>query len=120
MPLDKKFFTIKRNDTLPVLLVHVFGRGCLYEKKPFNLSGVTAVTFSMLNVDCDFHKISLAPAKVFCFSAGTLQYSWIDGDTNESGNYLGEFQLHYSGGKKMSVPQNGGIQIQVVDDINMG
>ena len=98
MPLDKKKVTIKRNDTLPSLMVNVIDRGCLYEKKPFHLSGVTAVTFSMLNTDCDYHKISQKTAFVFCYSGGTLQYNWSSEDTNESGNYLGEFELNFIGG----------------------
>lgn len=120
MPLDKKKFTIKRNDTLPNLLVHVIDRGDLYEKRAFNLSGVTAVTFSMINTDCDYHKISLKTAGIFCVSGGTLQYTWSPEDTNESGNYVGEFELNFADGGKMSVPQIGGINIEIVDDINMG
>ena len=120
MPLDKKKFTMKRNDTLPSLLVSVIDRGCLYEKQPFNLSGVTAVTFSMLNTDCNYHKISLKPASVFCVSGGILQFNWSSEDTNESGNYLGEFELNFFGGGKMSVPQIGGIGIEITNDISMG
>ena len=120
MPLDKKKFTIKRNDTLPMLMVSVVDRGKLYEKQPFDLSGVTAVTFSMKNVDCDYNKISLKTAGIFCASGGTLQYQWVPEDTNESGNYIGEFELNFSDGNKMSIPQIGGINIEIVDDINMG
>ena len=120
MPLDKKKFTIKRNDTLPTLLVNIIDRGCLYEKRSFDLSGVASVTFSMLNTDCDYHKISLKPASVFCISGGTLQYIWDPEDTNESGNYLGEFELNFIDGGKMSIPQMGGINIKIVDDINVG
>jgi hypothetical protein len=120
MPLDKKKFTIKRNDTLPNLIVNVIDRGCLYEKQSFSLSGVTGVTFSMLNTDCDYHKISLKEAQIQCVSGGTIQYIWDPEDTNESGNYLGEFELTFTGGGKMSIPQIGGINIEIVDDISMG
>lgn len=120
MPLDKRTFTIKRNDTYPSLLVNVIDRGDLYEKQSFNLSAVTAVTFSMKNLDCDYNKISLKTAGIFCVSGGTLQYEWDAIDTNESGNYVGEFQLNFTDGRKMSIPQVGGINIEIVDDIGMG
>ena len=49
-----------------------------------------------------------------------MQYNWEAVDTNESGNYLGEFELSFNGGGKLSVPPIGGINIEIVDDINMG
>ncbi len=50
MPLQKHNFTIKRNDTLPVLVLKILDRGPLLEKRPFILDGVTGVTFSMMNL----------------------------------------------------------------------
>ena len=120
MPLNKRNFIIKRNDTLPALQVNLIDRGCLFEKQAFNLSGVTAVTFSMVETSCDFHKISLKTAQIACVSGGTLQYNWVAEDTDESGNFLGEFEMIFSGGGKLSVPQQGGIQIEITDDINVG
>lgn len=118
MALEKNKFILKRNDTLPSLIVNVIDRGNLYEKKPFNLSGVTSVTFSMLNTDCQYNKISLKEATILCVSGGTLQYNWDSIDTNESGNFIGEFELNFDNGGKMSIPQIGGINIEIVDDVN--
>lgn len=120
MPLNNDRFVIKRNDTYPALKANVIDRGCLYGKQPFNLSGVTGVTFSMTDKDCQYYKISLKPAQIACVSGGTLQYNWEQGDTDESGYYLGEFELIFSDGKKMSVPKRGGIDIEITDDLNMG
>ncbi len=41
-------------------------------------------------------------------------------DTNESGNFIGEFELKYSNGTKLSVPQVGGVDIEILNDINIG
>jgi len=117
MPTNKNEFTIKRNDTLPSLQVQLIDRGCLGGKEPFILDGVTAVTFTMIS-NCGDYKIFAKPAQVMCYSGGTIQYNWDSEDTNESGNFLGEFQLLYSDGNKLSIPQNGQIEILIPKDIN--
>lgn len=120
MPLNKNKFVIKRNDTLPALRTNIIDRGCLDGKKPFNLSGATGVTFSMIDRKCESYKISLQQAQISCVSGGTVQYNWQSGDTDESGNFLGEFEISFSDGKKMSVPQRGGILIEITNDISVG
>ena len=120
MSINKSKFTLKRNDTLPALQVCIFERGRLSGKRGFSLSGVSAVTFSMVDTSCDHHKISLKPAQIFCMSGGTIQYNWDLEDTNEAGNYKGEFELFFIGGGKISLPAHGGIDIEIVKDINEG
>jgi len=120
MPLNKNTFFIKRNDTLPSLSINIIDRGRLTQKQAYNLSGVTGVTFSMMNQNCDFLKISAKPAQITCYSGGSIQYNWDSEDTNESGIFLGEFELSYYDGKKMSLPSIGGIMIEINDDIGMG
>lgn len=117
MPLNKYNFVIKRNDTLPALIANVIDKGELYQKLPLDLSNVTAVTFSMMNQDCDYIKIASKTTQITCASGGTIQYNWDADDTNESGNYLGEFELFFNDGKKMSLPPIGGIKILITDDI---
>lgn len=112
-----KPFVIKRNDTLPVLSLTIKSRGCLDEVIPFNLSGVSACTFSMAD-DCGNLKISSSPAQITSASGGTIQYNWIAEDTNTEGKFLGEFELFFSGGDKMSIPILGALDIQIVKDIN--
>jgi len=118
MPLNKYNFVIKRGDTLPVLIANIIDRGSLYQKSSFDLSNVTGVTFSMMNIDCDYLSISSKQAQITCVTGGTIQYSWEDGDTSEAGNFLGEFELFFSDGKKMSLPSVGGIQIEITNDIS--
>lgn len=110
-------FTIKRNDTLPALQICLIDRGCLGGKESYSLSGVTGVTFTMVS-DCSEYKIFAKTASIISSSAGTIQYDWEVGDTNEAGDFKGEFQLLYSDGNKMSVPQNGQISIHIPKDLN--
>lgn len=110
-------FPIKQNDTLPALLIKVKTRGALGAIIPFNLSGVTATTFSMED-DCGNLVISSASAQILCTSGGSIQYSWITGDTSEAGTYKAEFELFFSGGNKLTVPTIGDIEVHILKDVN--
>jgi len=118
MPLSKTTFAIKRNDTMPSLMVNVIDRGRLLQKQYYSLSGVTGVTFTMVDTSCDIAKILNQEAQITCVSGGVIQYNWKLGDTNVSGNYKGEFELSYTGGGKLTIPQVGGIDIEINDDLN--
>jgi len=114
--LKNKFF-IKRNDTLPSLEVVVIDRACLGNRVPFDLSGVTACTFTM-TTDCGDMKVMAKPAQIVSYSGGTITYNWDPEDTNEEGIFYGEFQLLFSGGGRMSIPQIGNISIEIGKDVN--
>jgi len=114
--LKNKFF-IKRNDTLPSLEVVVIDRTCLGARIPFNLSGVTGCTFTMTN-DCGDMKIMAKTAQVVSYSGGTIAYNWDPEDTNDDGIFYGEFQLLFSSGARMSIPQIGNISVEIGKDVN--
>jgi len=114
--LKNKFF-IKRNDTLPSLEISIVDRACLGNKIPFNLSGVTACTFTM-TTDCGDMKIMAKSAQIVSYSGGTIAYNWDPEDTNESGVYNGEFKLIFSGGNIMSIPQIGNIAVEIGPTVN--
>lgn len=114
--LKDKFF-IKRNDTFPSLELSIIDRACLGNKIPFNLSAVTACTFTMTN-ECGDIKIMANPAQITSYSGGCISYNWSAEDTNEAGIFYGEFQLIFSGGARMSIPQIGNITIEIGKDLN--
>lgn len=114
--IKNKFF-IKRNDTLPALEVVLIDRACLGEKIPFNLSGVTACTFSMSSGNGDM-KVMAKTAQITSYTGGTISYSWSEEDTNENGIFYGEFQMFFSDGNKMSIPPIGAISIDIGKDVN--
>lgn len=114
--LKNKFF-IKRNDTLPSLEITVIDRACLGNKVPFNLSGVTACTFTMTNDSGDM-KIMAKNAQIISYSGGSIAYNWDAEDTNQTGIFFGEFQLLFSSGGRMSIPQIGNISVEIGPDVN--
>lgn len=112
-------FTIKRNDTLPALVVNVKTKGDLGEKISFDLttfSGETT-TFSMKDSNGNI-KIQGQTALITNAPGGSIQYNWQEGDTDTSGKYKGEFELNNGAGGILSVPIIGGISIDILDDIN--
>jgi len=117
MQQNVKTFQMKQNDTLPSLQVNIKARGCLDSVICFNLSGVTACTFSMAD-DCGNLKISSMPAAINSYSGGSVQYNWIEGDTDTAGKFKAEFELFFSDGKKMTVPTLGVIEVNILKDVN--
>lgn len=118
MPLNKRDFTIKRNDTLPALEINIFDRGVLGEVQPFNLSGATGVTFTMMDKNGNY-RVERSDGIIMSITGGTIQYPWKDGDTTDGGDYFGEFQINYSNGGRLSIPQEGYINITIFKDINL-
>ena len=116
MPLSDRDFTIKRNDTLPKLEVSIYGTGCLGQTTNFDLTGATGVTFSMVDTTGNY-KIAGKAGQILSSSGGTIQYSWVSEDTDQEGVYNGEFQINYSNGDRLSVPQQGFINIEIFRDI---
>ena len=112
-----KPFIIKRNDTFPTLTINVKTRGEFNQVIPFNLSGVSSCTFSMTDKFSNL-KVSSASASTVSVSAGTIQYAWTQENTDTSGKYLGEFELTFTDGNIMSIPNLGYINIEIIDDIN--
>jgi len=115
--MNNQVFKIKRNDTLPNLQVSIATKGTLGQKTGYNLTGVTGVTFSMVD-DCSNMKVYNQPAQIICASGGTIQYMWQNGDTDTEGIYYGEFELNYDTGQKLSIPTQGGIKIEILKDID--
>lgn len=114
---DANPFIIKRNDTLPSLSISIKSRGNINQIIPFDLTTVSAVTFSMSDQSGNL-KISSSSAEIVSASAGTIQYNWISENTDTEGNFDGEFELFFNGGKKMSIPTLGAIKINICKDIN--
>jgi hypothetical protein len=117
MALNKNEFHLKRNDTLPALKLQLIDRSCLGSRTPFDLTDVSSATFTMKN-SCGDIKIMAKAAQILSFSGGVIQYNWEADDTNDSGTFDAEFQLIYSNGKRLSIPQIGAIKIQIENDVN--
>lgn len=117
--LKNKFF-IKRNDTLPILKATLIDRSCLGSRIPYNLSAVTACTFTMTNESGEIKIMAKSATVEYGGTGGTISYNWEAIDTDESGVFFGEFQLLFSGSNsgRMSIPQIGNISIEIGNDVN--
>ena len=62
--------------------------------------------------------ISSQSAQTISANSGIIQYSWNESDTAVAGNFVGEFELFFADGTKMSLPREGGINIRIEEDIN--
>jgi hypothetical protein len=117
---DSQYFYIKANDTLPSLQIMLMSKGSLDQVLPFNLSGVTASTFSMSDNSGNL-RISSKAAQIVDRCKGLIQYNWTRQDTAQPGKYNAEFELFFSGGttqQKMTVPLFGQINVEIFKDIN--
>ena len=47
---------------------------------------------------------------------GRVRYYWQAADTATAGEYLGEFQITYTNGDKMTVPTSGALAIVILED----
>ena len=117
---DSQYFYIKANDTLPALQIMVMTKGNLDQVLPFNLSAVTASTFSMID-DAGNLRIGSRPAQIISSCKGLIQYNWLKSDTASPGKYKAEFELYFSGStvqQKMTLPLFGQINVEIFKDIN--
>lgn len=83
---------IVQNDRLPILEFTIEKGGVA-----FNLTGYTVV-FSMLN-NAGVRKIDKQACVVVSAAAGTVQYSWQEGETDTAGDFTGEVQVTDSNGR---------------------
>lgn len=116
MPLSKRDFIIKRNDTLPSLRVNIYDRGCLGQTQHFDMTGATGVTFTMVDTSNNY-KVAKKDGVIVSSSGGTIQYNWAPEDTTEDGIFRGEFQINYANGGRLTVPQQGFLSIEIYKDI---
>lgn len=117
---DSQYFYIKANDTLPALQIMIMTKGSLDQILPFNLSAVTASTFSMVD-DSGNLRISSRPAQIVSPCKGLIQYNWVKSDTICPGRYKAEFELYFSGSttqQKMTLPLFGQINVEIFKDVN--
>lgn len=113
---NQRNFILKKGDTLPVLNLCLYDHGCLAQKRAFNMTGATAVTFSMVDASGNY-KIANRNATLVDVTGGTIQYNWQTGDTNEAGLFKAQFLLQYTSGRTMSVPQSGFIVVEIMNGI---
>lgn len=105
-------FTIKSGDTLPKLRANLLQA----TKQPIPLTGAT-VQFLMKPKKAGQGVPIDAPADVIDVAAGTVEYSWADGDT-AAGLYNAEFRIDLASGDVRRVPNDGYIDVVVLESLD--
>lgn len=106
-------FTIKKDDLEPALnatLVAVDGGAAL------DLTTASGVTFRMWKQRATggAYKVNRA-ASIVSAIAGTVRVNWQAGDTDEVGDFLGEFVVTWAGGRPQTIPTAGALHVRVED-----
>lgn len=112
-PADKKIY-IKQGSTAPALPVQIIEEET---NAPLNLSGASAV-FSMRLEGESTAKINKSAAVITDASNGVIKYSWGDSDLSTVGRYKAEFLVTLAGGKIAKFPNQGYLEINVVDALD--
>lgn len=105
-------YTLKRGDRQPPL------RALLLDalSRPIDLSGAT-VTFNMKpKPGCTGDQIEGGTVAVNDIAKADVQYEWMPGDTDVAGGYSGEFRITFSDASFESVPNDGMIDIQIIEN----
>jgi hypothetical protein len=104
-------FTIKRNDTSPVLQT-------VLTDPSGNVIDLTAadVRFHMKQYRSSTAKID-AEATVVDEDAGLVRYEWEIGDTDTVGSYQAEFEVSFIDGTVETFPNADFIQVDIIYDL---
>lgn len=103
-------FTIKQNDTLPILEVQLFDP----DGNPLNLD-LCGVHFYMKNRYSS--ETINKQASIKDIENGIVQVIWEDGDTSKAGIYQCEFEVNMPDGKVITVPNDGYFLLQIVSEL---
>lgn len=76
-----------------------------------NLTGAT-VAFVMVDTSNNSEAVNAA-ATIIDAAAGVVEYHWASGDTDTNGLYLARWQVVFSSGQTLTVPNNGDLLVQV-------
>jgi len=104
-------FTLKRHDTRPHLDVNLQEGG-----EYIDLTATSGVTFTMIDADDKTIKVNASSCSIVDAETGAVRYSWVPADTDTAGVYLGEFQVTYSNGDKMTVPVSEVLVVVILED----
>jgi len=104
---------MKRHDTRPFLdvaLTNVDGNAV-----DLTITGLT-VEFIMKNYDTNALVIASGVCTIIDSVNGKVRYAWDSTDTNTAGTFLGEFEVNYADGTKLTIPTSKPLSIVILED----
>jgi len=112
-------FFIKKNATLPLLVMRIIKDGRSDFHKYFESLSSTTIHFSMKNVDTQKFKIINAVCNTKKYSNGEtdeyiIYYQFKNRDTNLVGRYEGDFKIQYNDGT-IGLPLKDKVYINIVE-----
>jgi hypothetical protein len=104
-------FLIRENDTLPKI------RATLTDPDGIiDLTGAT-IRFHMNVTKGGTPKVNALADVVGDPMLGVVEYAWIATDTDSPGDYFAEWEITFSGGDILSIPNDSYIDIQILPDL---
>lgn len=105
-------FVLKSHDRLPAIRAALSTAG-----EPVDLTAATGVTFIMKATQGNTVKVNAA-ATIVSAEEGVVQYEWLAADTDTAGEYIAEWQVVWSGGKKQSFPTLSYHTVSILADLD--
>jgi hypothetical protein len=110
-------FTIKRGDRLPALRATLLRSDGTAQ----DLSAATAQVFIYQDEDqASAAVVGTGTVVVVDAVAGIVEYPWATADTANAGRFLGEFEIQFGAGVRLTFPNGGFILFDVVADLSDG
>lgn len=118
--MEDQTFNIKQGDLRPYLKVQLVTLSDDGEVEgPQPLTGNEEIVFSMLNKATNTLKIDRGPdVTILDATNAMVQYEWQDGDTDEIGSYIGEFEVLHGGTEPETFPNwRKGFNIKITSQL---
>ena len=104
-------FNLKKGDTRPELAITITDEAT---GSALNLTGASA-KFSMKPEKGGTVKVNAAAANIYDAGNGKVKYTWQAADVNTPGRFLAEFEITLSGGGIVTFPQDGYIEVNILE-----
>lgn len=107
-------YVIKAHDLLPTFRARLASK--LDPTKSVDLTNALSIRFIMKVTDGAI-KLNV-PATFVDRINGVVEYAWVAGDTDATGNFLAEWQVTWPGGKPQTFPTTSYHTIAIVADLD--
>lgn len=105
-------FNIKTGDLLPVISATLRNA----DGTAISLVNASSVAFHMRRRGTTTLLVNGA-CSIDDAAGGQVSYTWQDGDFSESGEYEGEYEITYTSGKVLTVPNNKHLSIVITGEL---